>query len=126
MQHPLKTLIETADRAITAEDFDAVTEFYADDATLVVRPGLEVRGKPAIRRAFEAIAAHFNHSLKISQGEMVVLEGADTALVLMESILDGVDKAGAGARSSVARPMSFAGARTVGGCARSTIPMEPN
>ena len=95
MQHPLKTLIETADRAITAEDFDAVTEFYADDATLVVRPGLEVRGKSAIRRAFEAIAAHFGHSLKISQGEMVVLEGADAALVLMESILDAVDKAGA-------------------------------
>ena len=88
MPHPLRTLIEAADRAITAEDFDAVMEFYADDATLVVKPGLNVSGKPAIRRAFEAIAAHFNHSLKVGQGEMVVLEGADTALVLMESTLD--------------------------------------
>ena len=95
MLHPLKTLVEAADRAITAEDFDAVTEFYADDATLVVKPGLNVSGKPAIRRAFEAIAAHFNHSLKVGQGDMVVLEGADTALVLMESTLDAVDKAGA-------------------------------
>jgi uncharacterized protein (TIGR02246 family) len=95
MLHPLKTLVEAADRAITAEDFDAVTEFYADDATLVVRPGLNVSGKPAIRRAFAAIAAHFNHSLKVGQGDMVVLEGADTALVLMESTLDAVDKAGA-------------------------------
>lgn len=95
MVHPLKTLIEASDRAITAEDFDAVTEFYADDATLVVRPGLNVSGKPAIRRAFAAIAAHFNHSLKVGQGDMVVLEGADTALVLMESTLDAVDKAGA-------------------------------
>jgi uncharacterized protein (TIGR02246 family) len=95
MPHPLKTLIEAADRAITAEDFDAVTEFYADDATLVVRPGLNVSGKPAIRRAFEAIAAHFNHSLKVGQGDMVVLEGADTALVLMESTLAAVDNDGA-------------------------------
>ena len=95
MLHPLKTLVEAADRAITAEDFDAVTEFYADDATLVVKPGLNVSGKPAIRRAFEAIAAHFNHSLKVGQGDMVVLDGADTALVLMESTLDAVDKAGA-------------------------------
>ena len=95
MPHPLKTLIAAADRAITAEDFDAVTEFYADDATLVVKPGLNVSGKPAIRRAFETIAAHFNHSLKVGQGDMVVLEGADTALVLMESTLDAVDAAGA-------------------------------
>jgi uncharacterized protein (TIGR02246 family) len=95
MPHPLRTLIEAADRAITAEDFDAVTEFYADGATLVVKPGLNVSGKPAIRRAFEAIAAHFNHSLKVGQGDMVVLEGADTALVLMESTLDAVDAAGA-------------------------------
>jgi len=97
MPHPLRTLIEAADRAITAEDFDAVAEFYADDATLVVKPGLVVTGKPAIRRAFEAIAAHFNHNLKVGQGEMVVIEGADTALALMESTLDAVDEAGAAA-----------------------------
>jgi uncharacterized protein (TIGR02246 family) len=95
MPHPLQTLIEAADRAITAEDFDAVTEFYADDATLVVKPGLNVIGKPAIRRAFAAIADHFNHSLKVGQGDIVVLEGADTALVLMESTLEAADKAGA-------------------------------
>ena len=105
MPHPLKTLIDAADRAITAEDFDAVTEFYADDATLVVRPGLTVSGKPAIRRAFEAIAAHFNHSLKVGQGDMVVLEGADTALALMESTLDWIDKDGAA--SSVVRRATF-------------------
>ena len=95
MTHAVKTLIEAADRAITAEDFDAVMEFYAEDATLVVKPGLNVSGKPAIRRAFEAIAAHFNHSLKVGQGEMVVLEGADAALVVMESKLHAVDEAGA-------------------------------
>ena len=105
MPHPIRTLIEAADRAITAEDFDAVTEFYADDATLVVRPGLTVAGKPAIRRAFEAIAAHFNHNLKVGQGEMVVLEGADTALVLMESTLDWINKDGVA--SSAVRRATF-------------------
>jgi len=105
MPHPVKTLIEAADRAITAEDFDAVMEFYAEDATLVVKPGLNVSGKPAIRRAFEAIAAHFNHSLKVGQGEMVVLEGAETALVVMESKLDAVD--GAGAHVATARRAAY-------------------
>jgi ketosteroid isomerase-like protein len=94
MPHPLKALIEAADRAITAEDFDAVMPFYADDAVLVIRPGLNVVGKLAIRRAFDAIAGHFNHSLKVGQGAMVVLEGAGTALVLMESTLDWIDEGG--------------------------------
>ena len=33
--HPLKQVIEAADRAIVAEDFDALMDFYADDAILV-------------------------------------------------------------------------------------------
>lgn len=103
--HPLKEVIEAADRAITAEDFDAVMEFYADDATLVVRPGLQATGKAQIRRAFEAIADHFNHSLVVKQGEMAVVEGADTALVVMESILEAVGKDGADA--SVVRRSTF-------------------
>ena len=113
MTHPVKSLIEAADRAITAEDFDAVTEFYADDATLVVKPGLNVSGKPAIRRAFEAIAAHFNHSLKVGQGDMVVLEGAATALVLMESTLDAVDEAGGAA--SIVRRATYVFRKSAGG-----------
>ena len=93
--HPLKAVIEAADRAITSEDFEAVAAFYADDATLVVRPGLNATGKPQIRRAFEAIADHFNHSLEVGQGKMVVVEGAGVALVLMESTLKAVGKDGA-------------------------------
>jgi ketosteroid isomerase-like protein len=61
--HPLKQVIEAADRAITAEDFDALMDFYADDATLVVKPGLNAVGKEQIRRAFDTIADYFNHSL---------------------------------------------------------------
>ena len=87
-EHELKRLIEAADRAITAEDFDALMEFYAEDAALVVKPGMVATGKPAIRKAFVAIAAHFKNSLKVRQGRMEVIEGGDTALVLMESLLD--------------------------------------
>jgi uncharacterized protein (TIGR02246 family) len=80
--HPLVEVIAGADRAIMGEDFDALMDNYADDATLVVQPGREARGKEAIRRAFVAIAGHFNHSLRIEQRELQVIEGADTALVL--------------------------------------------
>src|SRR5829696_250955 len=92
--HPLKQVIEAADRAITAEDFDALMDFYADDATLVVKPGLNAVGKEQIRRAFVAIADYFDHSLVVKQGKMVVLEGGDTALVIMESILETIGKDG--------------------------------
>lgn len=83
----LKHLIEAADRAISTEDFDSLMAFYADDATLVVQPGLEVSGKERIAKAFSAIASHFGHALSISQGKMKVIEAGDTALVIMETVV---------------------------------------
>jgi uncharacterized protein (TIGR02246 family) len=94
VSHPLKQIIEAADRAITAEDFDTLLDFYADDATLVVKPGLNAVGKEQIRRAFVAIADHFDHSLVVKQGKVVVIEGGDTALVIMESLLETTGKDG--------------------------------
>lgn len=90
----LKATIEAADRAITAENFDELMEFYADDASLVVKPGLTVTGKDSIRRAFVAIAEHFNNSIVVTQGEMQVIQGGDVALVIMETLLKATDKAG--------------------------------
>ena len=86
--HPLQQLIEAADRAITAEDFDTLMDVYAEDATLVVKPGMHAVGKEQIRRAFDAIAAYFNHSLVVRPGKMIVTEGGDTALVIMETHLE--------------------------------------
>ena len=88
--HELKQVIEAADRAITAEDFDALMDFYAEDATLVITPGRTATGKQDIRKAFAAVADHFDHRLKVTQGDMRVIEAGDTALVIMETILDGV------------------------------------
>lgn len=86
-QHPLRTLIETCDAAISRRDFDALMAFYAEDATLVVKPGMVARGIPAIRRAFTAISDYFDGWLEVTQGAMEVIEGADNALVIMETML---------------------------------------
>lgn len=92
--HPLKALIEAADRSISAKDFGGLMQFYTDDATLVVKAGMYAHGKEQIRKAFEAIAAHFQDQLTVRQGEMMVIEGGDTALVIMETWLDSVDEGG--------------------------------
>lgn len=103
--HELKAVIEAADDAITAEDFETLMAFYADDATLVIQAGMNANGKEEIRRAFVAIADYFNHSMVVKQGDMVVLESGDTALVLMETLLDTV--AVDGTPSSVTRRATY-------------------
>lgn len=95
----LRETIAAADRAITAENFDELMKFYADDASLVVKPGLTVTGKDSIRRAFVAIAQHFNHSIVVTQGKMQVIPGGDVALVIMETRLQATDKSGAESQS---------------------------
>ncbi len=85
--HPLRTLIETCDAAISRRDFDALMAFYAEDAALVIKPGMVARGIPAIRRAFTAISDYFDGQLEVTQGAMEVIEGADNALVIMETRL---------------------------------------
>jgi uncharacterized protein (TIGR02246 family) len=110
--HPLEHVIRAADAAITAEDFDALMDFYADDATLVVKPGLTVTGKDRIRAAFVRIAEHVRHSLVVGQGRMEVIEGGDTALVIMESTL-AYDEAGG--HVSVTRRATYVFRREAGG-----------
>ncbi len=84
-KHPVALLIEKADRAIIQEDYDTLIDIYAEDAVLVVQPGMNVVGKDKIRKAFEAIAAHFEHSLNVKQAGMEILEAGDTALVLAKT-----------------------------------------
>lgn len=101
----LKETIAAADRAITAEDFDGLMRFYAEDATLVVKPGLTVTGKDSIRRAFVAIAEHFNHSIIVTQGEMQVIPAGDVALVIMETLLQATDVSGV--KTEIARRATY-------------------
>lgn len=92
--HEVEALIHAADDAINREDLDAVLAFYAEDATLVVRPGLNATGKDQIRKAFAAIAEYFNHSLQVTQDRLVVVEGGDTALVLGQAEIRAKDATG--------------------------------
>lgn len=85
--HPIRQIIEACDKAITEKDYDTLMTYYADDAALVIKPGMVAKGKENIRKAFIAIADYFQGSLVVEQGEMQVVEGADNALVIMETRL---------------------------------------
>src|SRR5215475_8937049 len=86
-RHPVELQIERADLAINREDFDTLMDIYADDAVLVVKPGMNAVGKVQIRKAMEAIAAYFKHSLDVRQAGMKILESGDTALVLAKTVV---------------------------------------
>ena len=86
-RHPIEIQIEKADRAIVAEDFDALLDIYTDDAVLVVEPGRNAKGKESIRKAFEAIAIYFKNGLQVKQNGMQILESGNTALVLANTVI---------------------------------------
>ncbi|SEQ12844.1 conserved hypothetical protein [Amphritea atlantica] len=88
-QHPVQLQIEKADKAIVAENFDALMDVYTDDAVLVIEPGRNAVGKSEIRKAFEAIAVYFKNGLQVEQSGMEILESGDTALVLANTVVSG-------------------------------------
>jgi len=87
MEHELKDFINKCDLAIKREDFVTLMNYYTDDAILVVKPGMIARGKEEIKQAFIAIAAYFNNSVVPAQGEMIILEAGDIALVISQTLL---------------------------------------
>lgn len=88
MEHEIKGVIRECDLAIKQEDFDALMDYYCEDAILVVKPGRIARGKQEIKDAFIKISQYFHNSLVPTQGEMLILEAGDTALVLSQTLLD--------------------------------------
>ncbi|HID9092926.1 TPA: YybH family protein [Enterobacter mori] len=103
--HPLGRIIESCDHAITTQNYDALMEFYADDAALVVKPGMTVKGKDNIRSAFIAISDYFQDQLIVEQGEMQVIEGGGSALVIMETVLRFPD--GQGGTTEMSRRVTY-------------------
>jgi len=93
-EHPLCQIIKSCDRAISAKDFDSLMEYYAEDAALVVKPGMIVKGKNNIRNAFVSIADYFQDQLIVKQGDIQVIEGGGDALVIMETHLFFPDEQG--------------------------------
>jgi uncharacterized protein (TIGR02246 family) len=92
--HPIRQIIESCDKAISAKDFDSLMAYYAEDAALVVKPGMIAKGKENIRKAFIAISDYFQDKLVVEQGEMQVIEGSGNALVIMETVLRFPDDKG--------------------------------
>ena len=92
--HPIRQVIAACDKAISERNFDELMKYYAPDAALVIKPGMIVRGKDNIRKAFIAISDHFKNQLVVEQGEMQVIEGAGDALVIMETVLHFPDEQG--------------------------------
>ncbi|MBA5601607.1 SgcJ/EcaC family oxidoreductase [Pectobacterium aroidearum] len=92
--HPIREIIEACDQAISERDFDALMRYYAEDAALVIKPGMVARGKDDIRKAFVAIADYFKNQLVVEQGNMQVIEGGGDALVIMETVLHYPDEQG--------------------------------
>ncbi|NNM68772.1 MAG: DUF4440 domain-containing protein [Gallionella sp.] len=91
IRHPIELVIEKADTAIVQEDFDALIDIYSDDAILVVKPGMNATGKIQIKKAFEAIAVHFNHTLHVEQAGLKILEAGDTALVIARTVVSAAN-----------------------------------
>lgn len=90
--HPLKQEIAKADKAINERDFDTVANCYIEDAVLVVKPGTLVQGRESIKEAHLKISDYFNNSLKVSQGDMVIIEAGDLALVLSKTYVESPKK----------------------------------
>lgn len=91
--HVLKQEIAKADKAINERDFDTLASCYTEEAVLVVKPGTLVQGRQAIKAAHQKIADYFKDSLNVSQGEMVIIEAGDIALVLSKTYIDSPEKA---------------------------------
>jgi len=92
MNEEIVKLIGEADHAIREERFDDLMSYYTEDAILVVKPGLEVQGKDAIKKAFIRIAAYFNNSIIPTQGKMHMIQAGDTVLVLAQTLLEAEQK----------------------------------
>ncbi|MEH6633374.1 MAG: DUF4440 domain-containing protein [Halopseudomonas aestusnigri] len=88
----IKQEIRAADQAINNKDFDAVAKFYENDAALVIRPDLLAYGRKNIREAHKKISEYFNGSLEVSQGDMVVIEAGNTALVLAKTFVKSSER----------------------------------
>jgi len=90
--HPVKQEIAKADQAINERDFDTVASCYTEKAVLVVKPGKLVQGREAIKVAHRKISEYFNDSLHVSQGDMIILEAGDIALVLAKTYIKSPEK----------------------------------
>jgi len=68
---PVLQVVRRCDRAMTSRDYDALMQHYVEDASLMIKPGMTVTGKAAMRRAFKAIV---QDKRMVELGRMAVIE----------------------------------------------------
>lgn len=88
IKNEIKKVIDTCDKLIHEEKFDELVNFYTEDATLVIKPGMNANGREQIKSAFIKIASYFDNSIKPVEGKMIYLVAGDTVLVLAQTFLE--------------------------------------
>lgn len=91
-KHAIEMEIAEADKAINTKNFESLMDSYTEDAALVVTPDTIVNGRGNIKNAYKSISEYFNGSLTVSQGDRVIIEAGDTALVLSKTFIDAPGK----------------------------------
>lgn len=82
----IESAVKELDDAFNRQDLNAVLSFYEDDAILVARPGLLIRGKEDLRKFFRDV---FASGLTARQEKTHVIENGDVALFLSRWSLSG-------------------------------------
>jgi uncharacterized protein (TIGR02246 family) len=86
-QHAIETIIKSADKALADQDWDLLSNLYAEDAVLVVEPGRTVVGRDQIVAVCRELSAQCEDTMDIQQNGITILEAGDTALVLANSLV---------------------------------------
>ncbi len=86
-QHAIETIIESADKALAEQNWDILSDLYAEDAVLVVEPGRTVVGREQIIAVCREFAEQCDVAMDIRQNGITILESGDTALVLANSLV---------------------------------------
>jgi uncharacterized protein (TIGR02246 family) len=76
-KHPVEETVEKMDEAFNRGDIETLLDFYEDDAVIVLEPGRLVRGKTALREAFQAILGFEGVATQIKTS---VIEAGELAL----------------------------------------------
>ena len=93
VDHPCVALVDAIDARSDGIVVRRQSNNFPQASCIVVgevplhRVGRQIVGKAQIRRAMEEIAAHFDRTLDVRQDGMVILESADTALVLAKTLV---------------------------------------
>lgn len=103
----IKRIIDVCDALIKNESFDELAQHYTENAILVVKPGLQVKGRDNIKSAFIKIAAYFKNSVAPKEGKMSIINTGSTALVLAQTFLDVSDEAKESNEFSVERRATY-------------------